>query len=174
MCTYWHWTNGYIPFICLWSASRCWSISAVQILEDVIFVLFFPFISMKYQLLCFIIHVDLAIANSIHWKKYIFEYSARLKIFLLNVISECLTNYIWFVSFFFTENFTLGRFTQDQHLLLGMGWHVSFYKHNSAVASWRAEWLWLLCVSRKSRGGRSESKSMHCNGRWSCLWKTCR
>lgn len=84
-----------------------------------------------------------------------------------------LTN-LTFLSFWFTENFTLGRFTQDQHLLLGMGWHVSFYEHNSAVASWRAQWLWLLCVSRESRGGGSESESMHCDGRWSRVWKTCR
>ena len=36
----------------------------------------------------------------------------------------------------FTESITLGRLTQDQYILLGMGRHVSIYKYDTAVASW--------------------------------------
>lgn len=182
MCIYWHWNCGCTTFIWLWTAGRCWPLSAAQTLKDRIFIIFIPlnfdFCEVLLTSVCFIIHIGLAISNqySSHWKRIQFQFWAfnQVSNSLSNSINQCLTNYLTFVSFCFIENFTLGRLTQDQHLLLGMGWHVSFYKYNSAMASWRAKWLWLLCISRKSRGGRSESESMHCNGRWSCLWKTCR
>lgn len=34
-----------------------------------------------------------------------------------------------------SESVTVGRPTQDQHILLGMGGHVSFHKHEPAVAA---------------------------------------
>ena len=50
--------------------------------------------------------------------------------FLPLILKKCPSCYL------FTESITLGRLTQDQYILLGMGRHVSIYKHNTTVAPW--------------------------------------